>query len=225
MSRSRRSLAAAVAAASAVTAATAAPAGAATLSAPACVPSMGETNARTLAISGSGFTPGARVAVDYSTPVTPGRTFLTAVTADATGAFSTRTVPPLFHAFSTREQVFDLTAATEEPAVEASTRYRQVLFGYEMTPRASSSTRIVRHVVRGFASGRRTYLHYRLAGRTEGTVLLGRTSSPCGIAARRMRALPLKVKTGTWTVYADQRRAFSLRTRPQAKLTFVVRGR
>jgi hypothetical protein len=225
VSRSRRGLTIACSAALALACATAAPAVGATLTAPECIPSMGAKNSRTLPISGSGFAPGARVSVDYSTPVTPGRTFLTAVTADASGAFSTRTVPPLFHAFSTREQIFDLTASTEEPPVEASTRYKQVLFGYEMTPRASSSTRVVRHVVRGFPAGRTTFLHYRLAGRTEGTVRLGRTSSPCGIVARRMRALPLKVKTGTWTVYADQRRAFSLLTRPQAKMTFVVRGR
>jgi hypothetical protein len=185
---------------------------------------MATTNSRTLPISGTGFEPGARVAVDYSTPVSPGRTFLTAVTADATGSFSTRAVPPLFHAFSTREQVFDLTATTEEPPVEASTRYRQILFGYEMTPRASSSTRVVRHIVRGFPTGRSTFLHFRLAGRTEGTVRLGRTAGPCGIVSRRMRALPLKVKTGRWTVYADQRRAFSPLTRPQAHLSFLVRG-
>jgi hypothetical protein len=226
MTRSRHGRVIASATGAAIALAIAAPAGAATLSTSPCVASMAPSNARTLPISGSGFTPGARVTVEYSTPVTPGRTFLTAVTADANGAFSTRATPPLFHVFSTREQVFDLTATTDtDPPVEASTRYRQVLFGYEMMPRASSSTRVVRHIVRGFPAGRSTFLHFRLAGHTQGTVLLGRTSSPCGTVSRRMRALPLKVKTGRWTIYADQRRAFSLLTRPQARLSIVVRGR
>jgi hypothetical protein len=202
-----------------------APAGAATLSTSACVSSRGTENARTMPVAGAGFVPGSRISILYTTPVSPGQTFLTAVTADAAGAFSTRTVPPLFNTLATREQTFDLTATSDaDPPIEASTRFKQVLFGYETTPRATTSSRVVRHIARGFPPGRSTFLHFRLRGRTEGTVLLGRTASPCGIVSRRMAALPLKVRTGTWTVYADQRRAFSLRTRPQARSSFVVRA-
>jgi hypothetical protein len=185
---------------------------------------MSPRTVRTLPLTGSGYAPNSPLTVTYSTPASPAPAFLTAVTTDANGGFKTTAVPPAFSNLATLEQTFDVTAADEaDPPLAASTRFKQVLFGYTTTPRVSSSAQVVRHTVRGFPAHRRTYLHFRLRGVTKRTVLLGTTSSPCGIASRRMAQLPGKVEVGSWTVYADQRKAFSIRTRPQVRSSFVVR--
>jgi hypothetical protein len=46
-------------------------------------------------------------------------------------------------------------------------------------------------------------------------VSIGVAKGACGIATKRMRALPTKTRYGSWRAYIDQSKRFSLKTRPQ----------
>ena len=199
------------------------PAQAATLTTSACVPAEPDHNARTMPVMGSGFRPNTEVSLLYSTLVSPSPTFLSAVTADATGRFSARVVPPLASGFAAQERTLNLTATDEgEPAVEATTSFRHVRRAYTTTPSVARATSLVRHSAGGLTPGRNAYAHFRFRSQTQRNVFLGRTSRPCGRVSRRMALLPANAKPGRWTIYADNSRAFSLRTRPQVSISLVV---
>jgi hypothetical protein len=211
-------------AASAVTVlATAASAHAASVSTNPCVVSLGVSSETTMPIAGTGFTPGASVTVKYSSAVSPMPEYLTSVTADPAGNIATAVSPPLFHKFDTQQQSFDLTATEDlNPANVGTTAFKQVRLGYVTTPSGGKPTRIATHTVRGFPIGKLTYLHFRFDGQTKRTVLLGKTSSPCGTVSKRIALLPTRSHPGKWTVYVDQVRKYSKTTKQQLKYSFVV---
>lgn len=203
--------------------ATAAGAQAATVATNPCVVDLGIVGATNMPIAGTGFTPGSQVTVRYSSAVSPTPAYLTSVTADLAGNIATAVRPPLFNKFDTQEQTFDLTATEDaKPANVGTSTYRQVRLGYVTTPARGKPNRIATHTVRGFPIGRRTYLHFRFHGQTQRSVLLGTTSSPCGIVSKRLALVPTKTHAGKWTVYVDQVRRYSKATKPQLKYAFVL---
>lgn len=214
----RRTLAVAASAASALV--VAAPAESATVATTPCVPVA--SGVRTMGVGATGFTPGslitfATLAKGASTP-----RILTSGTADATGSYATTTFPPPFHPFSRDLQTFTL-AASDGAGVVATTTYQQVRPGYETNPSSGRPTRMATHTVRGFATGRNVYLHFRFAGQTRRNVKVGRASGPCGVASRRMALLPTRSRPGTWTVYVDQAATYSKTTTPQLSYAFTIR--
>jgi hypothetical protein len=215
MSAPRLILAAASSAASALVLAAAADA--ATLATSPCVRTLDGQGS--VPIAGTGFTPGSSVSLRSS----PAGVFTSAV-ADAAGNFTTTSTTPSFNPFSRQLQTVTI-AATDgvNPALTATTTYKQVRLGYTTSPPSGPPTLVVTHTVRGFAPGKNIWLHFRFGGTTKRNAKVGRANSPCGIASKRMRLLPTRSHVGLWTVYVDQSSSFSLNTRPQLKYGLRIR--
>lgn len=210
----RRILAVATSAASFF--ALAAGAQAATLSTTPCVRTANGVG--TVPIAGAGFTAGSSVSIRSEPP----GVFTSAVT-DAAGNFATTSTAPSFNPFARSLQTFALTATDAvNPALVATTKYKQVRFGYTTNPSSGRPTTKATHTVRGFRPGKSIYLHFRFGGQTKRNVKLGRADSPCGVASRRMALLPTRSRPGVWTVYADQAATYSKSTRPQLKYSFRI---
>jgi hypothetical protein len=188
-----------------------------------CVPyAAGQAS---MPILGTGFTPGATVRLGTTTAGSSSPTLLSSAQADATGAFARQVNPPLLASSTTHEQSFTLIALdTSNPAapVQATFAFQVVRFGLTAVPQPRRPSQRVTYTARGFTPGRPVYMHFRFAGRTRRSVRLGVASSPCGIASRRMRALPTRARYGTWTTYTNQARRFSRSTRPAWRNTFTI---
>ncbi len=188
-----------------------------------CVPyAAGQAS---MPILGTGFTPGATVRIGTTTAGSTSPSLLTSAQADAAGAFARQVVPPLLANATTHQQAFTLIGLdTTNPAapVQATFPFQVVRFGLTADPAPRRPSQRVTYTARGFMPGRPVCMHFRFAGRTRRTVRLGIASSPCGIASRRMRALPTRARYGTWTTYTNQSRTFSRSTRPAWKNTFTI---
>jgi hypothetical protein len=172
----------------------------------------------TVPIVGTGFTPGSNVSIRSDPP----GVFTSAVT-DAAGNFSTTSSAPSFNPFARQLQTFKLGAVdATNPAIAATTSYKQVRIGYSTNPATGKPSRMATHTVRGFLSGKNIYLHFRFGGKTIRNVKVGKADSPCGVASKRMRLLPARSRPGLWTVYVDQVSSFSLKTVPQLKYTLRI---
>lgn len=203
----------------------AASAGAAVVGVPlGCVIFTGDYSDKVLPLVGTGFAPTSSVTLSTSTTSKPTPSLLASVQTDAAGRFVTAVGAARFNSAKTREQSFNLIATQgAAPAIAAATTFRQVLIGYERRPEPTRPRQEVTHVARGLVgAGETVYAHFRQGGKTRITRSLGRASGPCGIATRRMRALPTRSRVGRWTVHVDRSETFSRKTRPQARLSFTV---
>ena len=206
---------AALPAALAAAATIAAPAGAATLTVPPCVVEYGAPDLLNLAIAGTGFSPGAFVAIQSSTQAKPAPRDVTSSTADPAGNFITKTRALDFTKFSTTDQTYTIIATDRlNPAVTATTTLRQVRFGFDAKPATGRPSRKVLYTARGFAPGQPVYAHFRFGGKTRRNIRIGVAAAPCGTVSRRMRLLPTKTRFGTWTIYMDQVRVYNPQTAP-----------
>jgi hypothetical protein len=188
-----------------------------------CVANLGFAGALTLPLAGSGFTPNASVAIVTTTPADAKPSTLTTVKTDAAGNLRTRVDPPALHSATTVNQVFGLTAVdVTNPSVRAATSFRQVRFGFDVTPATGRPARTVTYTARGFLPGKPVYAHFRFKGVTRRDVLIGTASAPCGVVAKKLRLLPTKTRFGTWTVYMDQVPVYSKKTILQAKGSLVI---
>ena len=179
----------------------------------------------TLPILGSDFTPNGlvRVFTNSAASRTPRALVLSPV--NALGAFTTSTLPPPFVPPNRNRQRFNLIGYdTTNPAapIVAMSRFEIVRFGLTRSPLPSRPRQRVTFTARGFRPGRPVYVHFRFAGRTRRTVNLGIARPPCGIASKRLPALPARIRYGTWETYVDQTRRFSQRTRPRWVDTFGI---
>ena len=201
-------------------------AGAAEIKTLPCVPySPGEL---TMPIAGNGFTPGSVVTVSTSTPTSPAPATLTSAPVDPTGTFAKVTTPPAFRTPTTNLQSFTLIGSDlTNPAAPllASFPFQVVRFGTTTSPAPKRPTQKVTYTARGFAPGKAVYIHFRFRGRTRRTVRLGVAKAPCGIVSLKMRALPTRPISGTWSAYTSQAKRFSIQTRPQWKATFTIFSR
>jgi hypothetical protein len=142
-----------------------------------------------------------------------------------TGTFLRTTLPPAFSSPRRTLETFTLAAIDQtNPALPllATTPFQVVRFGLMMRPAARRPSSRVTYTARGFAPGRPVFIHFRFHGVTRRTVSLGIARGACGIASRRMRALPTKTRYGAWTSYTNQSRRFSVRTRPAWKDSFTI---
>ncbi len=172
----------------------------------------------TVPIQGTGFTPGSNVTLRS----VPEGVFTSAV-ADAAGNFATTTGAPSFNPFARQLQTFTIGAVDgTNPALAATTTYKQVRIGYTTNPATGRPTRKATHTVRGFIPGRNIYLHFRFGGDTKRNVKIGMADSPCGVASKRMALLPTRSRPGRWTVYVDQAATYSKTTQPQLKYGFTI---
>lgn len=190
-----------------------------------CVPyASGEMS---MPILGSGFTPGAFVRVSTTTPTNPTPSIFTSGQADGSGVLGKQTLPPSFANFRSNQQSYSLIATDlTNPAAPIQTApfpFVVVRFGTTTNPRSPRRpTTRVTYTARGFTPGKPIYIHFRFAGKTRRSVSLGVASSPCGIASRRMRALPTRTRHGKWRAYTSQSKRFSVNTKPMWVNEFTI---
>ncbi|MGI8730613.1 MAG: hypothetical protein ACR2LK_11600 [Solirubrobacteraceae bacterium] len=104
----------------------------------------------------------------------------------------------------------------------ATSKFKVVRSGMTASPSPRRPGQRVTYTARGWEIGKRVYVHFRHRGVTRRTVSLGRAKGPCGVASRRMRAVPTKVRYGSWQAYTDQRKRFSRKTEPQWRIAFTI---
>ena len=179
----------------------------------------------TMPILGAYFTPNGLVTLATVTRAKPTPATFASSPVLPTGAFLKTTLPPAFSSPNRTLESFTLVAADNtNPAapIAAVTSFALVRFGLATKPTPRRPTSRVTYTARGFTTGRPVYVHFRFRGVTRRTVTLGIAKGPCGIASRRMRALPTKARYGQWTRYTDQSKKFSPRTRPAWKDSFTI---
>jgi hypothetical protein len=180
-----------------------------------CVPYV--DNEKTMLVGVAGFVPGGLVQLHTTSAGAPAPRYLASGTLDGIGTFRDVVSPPLFSRTSANVETFNLIASdSTNPAAPlvAVTPFQVVRFGLTRTPTPKKPTSRVKVTARGFTPGKRVYAHFRFAGKTRRTVSLGIAKGVCGIAAKRMRALPTKARYGNWTAYIDQKKRFSAKTLP-----------
>lgn len=217
MPATRRVLGASVAAIL-VAGTSAAGAGAATIAVPVgCVVASNDFSTPSLPIAGSGFVPGSFVQLQTATKSKPSPSFLTSVQADAAGNIRTVARAATFNSFKTYDQSFSLIASQNNAPVAATT-FRQVRGGFSYDLRSGASPRqTIVYTARGWVPGKGVYIHFRFKGANKKTVKLGNATEPCGIASRRMRALPLaRLSVGLYKFWVDQSPKYSKTTKPQS---------
>jgi hypothetical protein len=170
-----------------------------------------------LPITGSGFRPGATVAVTAD-----GRP-VASVAADSAGNFSAQVRPPALSSSKRNRQRFRLSASdgliTAGPKPVLVTRVRVTV------PSRARPTHTVRYRAFGFLPGRRIYLFVRRHGRTLGRFTLGRASGPCGDAGRRLRYMPLRhYAPGTYEYWFSHSRHYSKGTRIYGFRIAIIRA-
>lgn len=193
-----------------------------------CVPYV--AGQQTMPLAAAGFTPGGLLTLYTSNPNSPAPRILTTARLDGLGGFlsvpasqaapglTQHQPPPSFAPPNRNLQTFTLFAEDKSnPAapILASTPFQVVRFGMTRNPVPRRPRQTVTYTARGFLPGKRVYAHFRFRGSTRRTVSLGIAKGPCGITSRKMRALPTKVRYGTWRAYIDQSRKFNKTTRPQ----------
>ena len=206
MSAARRALA--VLPVLAVAVAAPQPAQAATITTVPCFPYIQGEETK-LPIVATGFTPGAFVRV-YMSPTNTPPQIKDSTTADAAGNFGLASFPPSFSPFNRNLQTFNLIGEDRTnpaaPIIGAST-FQMARFGLTSSPSTPKRPgQTVKYTARGFTAGKPVYIHFRFAGKTRRTVRLGVAQGPCGIVSKRMRALPTKVRYGSWRTYTNQSR-------------------
>ena len=204
-------------------AAAAAPAGAADIKTDACVRYV--AGQPTMNILGTGFTPNGFVTLATATKAKPAPATFSSSVVLPTGAFLKATLPPPFSSPKRNLESFTLVGVdSTNPAapILATFPFKVARFGLTTSPTPKRPTTRVAYTARGFTTGKRVYIHFRFGGVTRRTVSLGVAQGPCGIASKRMDALPTKARYGTWTSYTNQSRKFSAGTRPAWKDSFRI---
>ena len=171
----------------------------------------------TMPIVASGFAPGSSLTVWATTPSNPTPLPLASGQTDALGVFKVLVAPPAFAKRGLNTQSFTLMASDPANPVTAAVPmpFKLVRFGMTRRPNPKRPRQAVTYTARGFTPGKAVYAHFRYGGVTRRTVTLGVAKGVCGITRKRMRALPTKVRYGSWGAYIDQSPRFSVKTRPQ----------
>lgn len=174
-------------------------------------------------VSGSGFTPGAKVDVRVDGALAQSGVVVDAAGNLPVGAVSAPTV-------KAAERRFTVTAVEQDSAAQtASAQARVSNLAIKVRPRRARPGQRIRFRGRGFTDpGAAVYAHYlrRGAARPRRTVrLVKRPHGPCGTFSVRRRQFPFTPKAGPWTVQIDQHRAFTADGPLVNLLVLVARSR
>ncbi len=185
----------------------------------------GGLTAPPLAVTGSGFGPGAQVTLRR------GARSLSGV-AGADGTISARlSVFDLLTGTAPRSTPFTVVAEDaggpggNPPAqgVSNTINLRAAPLAFSATPRRARPSAKVTFRLSGFAPDRPIYAHYRYRGKVRANVALGRASNPCGLLTVKRRQIPVaNAQTGLWRVQFDQSRTFSARSTPRLSASITV---
>ncbi|CAN5284666.1 hypothetical protein BH20ACT16_BH20ACT16_00810 [soil metagenome] len=194
-----------------------------------CVPYI--AGQQTMPVVAAGFAPNNFATFYTNSTASPTPRILTSGRLDGIGGFTGVALPPPFTKTNGNLETFNLIGEDKtNPAapVVVTTPFQVVRFGMTRSPAPKRPRQKVTFTARGFVPDKRVYAHFRFKGVTRRTVSLGIAKGPCGITSLKMRALPTKVRYGTWRAYIDQTKKFSVATRPQwidpFTITRVLRG-
>lgn len=153
-------------------------------------------------VAGTGFTPNAVVDVAVD-----GRVERT-VQADPAGALPAVILQAPYQRRGQRP--FSVTATERgNPANSASATSLVTALALQLRPRRARPDRRIRFRGRGFTGPGRVWAHYLYGGKVRKTVRLARRPGVCGTFSVRRRQIPVRrVRTGSWTLQVDQRRAY-----------------
>ena len=177
-----------------------------------------QESSEAISLRGSGFTPGAAVAISVDGNAA-GRT-----TAGSDGAFVYGLNAPLQRS---GEREFTVTA-TEDGQVPATLVSRVTALSVTVRPKRAKATQTVTFSGRGFTEpGVPVYLHHMLRGRNRKTIRLAQPQGPCGTFSVRRKQFPIKRPAiGTWTFRFEQdARWRELPVRPSFMIDVLVRRR
>jgi hypothetical protein len=178
----------------------------------------GNTISEQIDLTGSGFTPGARIALAIDGN-SAGET-----TADPAGAIATTLYAPIQEK---GERDFTITA-TDPQQASVSVTSKVSKIGVTASPKTAKATQTVTFTGRGFTvPGAPVYAHYVHRGRDRKTVRVAAPTGPCGTFAVRRRQFPIRrPAAGEWTIRFDQDKRFRARARtPHWDLTSLVKYR
>ena len=156
-----------------------------------------------LILGGTGYTPGAPVAITIE-----GRQLGT-LTADAAGNISSPLRIGNLRGISQRTLV--ATDATN-PAITATTQFLGSALIVKVKPRNGAAGRKLRISASGFTTGKRLYAHVRRKGYLR-NVFVGKLKGPCRTLKVRKRVVSGSTPNGVYTVQFDTKKRFSKKTK------------
>jgi hypothetical protein len=156
----------------------------------------GNTISEPIELSGSGFSPGARVALAIDAN-SAGET-----AADDAGAIKTTLYAPIQEK---GERDFTITA-TDPQLGSAVATTKVSAISVTPTPSKARATQRITFTGRGFTTaGAPVYAHYTRRGKDRKTVKIGTPAGPCGTFKVRRKQFPIaRPASGTWIVRFDQ---------------------
>jgi len=175
----------------------------------------------TVTIRGDGFTANAPVTVQVSGGET------TQTTAGPTGAIAVDVQAPRFTTPPVAPRSFTVTASYGlDPGNVADaislfvTRSRPA----SNAPVEGDPNAVTTWQFANFKPGRWIYGHFRFKGTTQRTVRFGRAgAAPCGQLSVRARRVPVpRLHAGSWRLQIDQRKAYSIKTKPRYVVEFSL---
>ena len=167
-----------------------------------CYRSVNSETRETVAVHGTGFTPGKQVDVAINGEVVDTAIALTQgeVEGQVTAPYQER-----------GERAFTVTLTErDQTANKASAASRVTALSLRLKPQRAAPSRRVRFIGRGFTDGDFVFAHYVRKGKLRKTVRLGARQGPCGRIDVRRRQIPIKKPaTGRWTLQVDNQEAYS----------------
>lgn len=157
-----------------------------------------------MTIFGAGWVPGSAYSVETEQLYAFGA-------ADAAGRWtSTTETAPIVTRESIKPKTFTLTGKQAGTPV-GTVAFKVVNFGVKIGDASGKPRGRTSWGFSGFEPGKRIYVHVRRGGRTY-TQGAGRGDATCGTRRTRLRRLPAvpasRIRTGTYKVFVDNRRAF-----------------
>ncbi len=174
-----------------------------------------------ITVTGSGFPAGADVTLSgdgaYGTAV-----------ADAAGGFVTVIQAPINPSIGARNA--DIIESTLQAqyfagAVQSTTAsYRVTNFAYTVSDSTGNPRKKRTFYLSGFPTDSTVYAHYRIGGKTRGTVRFGKAQGPCGQITARQALLPSAVplRYGTWKIQWDNNRSYDAKALPRLTTNLSV---
>lgn len=173
-----------------------------------------------ITLGGTGYTPGAPVAISAD-----GRLFRGALTSSATGTIAGRLLPSTRVPGTTQTSVFRATD-TANPANVAQTNVLRSRLRVSVTPANASPRSARRFRARGFTAGTTLYRH-TTRGRSVSNGRMGRLKGACRTLSVKKRLFRKNAKSGTYRVQFDAKPKYSSstlqRVRFQVRVYRVVR--
>jgi hypothetical protein len=159
----------------------------------------------TVALQGSGFTPGAAVDIAVDGAMAAQNVF---VEADGSFGRDGGGVPAPHQ--DAGERSFTVTASEQaNPANTATATAQVVALRVRIVPADAAPRRRVRFSGAGFTGRGAVFGHYTYRDQLRRTVRFGRPSGPCGSFAATRRLIPVpKPRLGRWRLQVDQSRRY-----------------